>query len=213
MIDFTKGFDCVCISIGFTFNKLPTIGVIYNPFQQKMYSARIGNGATLEYQGKTVTLPLCSPEPPLPLASLSDALIGVEWGSDRSKNVMNAKSSTFVKLAGDGNEIPGAVMCLSLRSIGSAALNFSYVASGSLDCYWEIGCWSWDVCAGIVIAREAGARVYGRDGAVWKDDGSDLMGHHFFVVRAIGDTDSEKGSDAQDRIAKEFFSLAESWEY
>lgn len=94
----------------------------------------------------------------------------------------------------------------------SAALLYSYVAAGGLDCYWEIGCWSWDVCAGTVIAREAGGRCYGRDGKPFSDDGVDLMGHHFFVVRAIGDTETEKGSDAQDRIAKQFFSVVEQWD-
>lgn len=41
----------------------------------------------------------------------------------------------------------------------SAALNFAHVATGQLDMYQEIGCWSWDVCAGVVIAREAGGKV------------------------------------------------------
>ncbi|BGP15635.1 hypothetical protein JCM10213v2_003624 [Rhodosporidiobolus nylandii] len=93
--------------------------------------------------------------------------------------------------------------------IGSAALNYSFVAAGQLDLYWEIGYWSWDVCAGTIIAREAGGKVYGNSGAPLQPQ--DLMGHHFFVVRAIGDTlDAEgkvveTGEQAQDRIAKAFF--------
>lgn len=47
------------------------------------------------------------------------------------------------------------------RPHSSAALNYSMVAAGQLDLYWEIGCWSWDVCAGTIIAREAGGKVYG----------------------------------------------------
>lgn len=191
--------------------KLSSCSVIFNPFQLKLYRALSGKGSFLEYHGTTSQLPLCAPEPPLPLGSLADALIGVEWGSDRSKSVMEKKSRSFVRLAGDGDEIEGGIMCLSLRSIGSAALLYSYVAAGGLDCYWEIGCWSWDVCAGTIIAREAGGKCYGRDGKPF-DDGVDLMGHHFFVVRAIGDTETEKGGDAQDRIAKEFFSVVEQWD-
>lgn len=68
----------------------------------------------------------------------------------------------------------------------------------------------WDVCAGTIIAREAGANVYGRGGKPWKNE--DLMDHYFFVVRAIGDTAAEKGTDAQDRIAREFFQAAEEWD-
>lgn len=32
------------------------------------------------------------------------------------------------------------------------------------------------------------------------------------VVRAIGDTPTESGADAQARIAKEYFAAAEDWE-
>ena len=110
-------------------------------------------------------------------------------------------------------------------------------AAGQLDLYWEIGCWSWDVCAGTIIAREAGGKVYGpshahsvslrlssrvrgagtdtetryagKGGAAFEPQ--DLMGHHFFVVRAIADSEGETGEQAQDRIAKEFFALAEEY--
>lgn len=51
--------------------------------------------------------------------------------------------------------------CHVLLMYRSAALNYSMVAAGQLDLYWEIGCWSWDVCAGTIIAREAGGKVYG----------------------------------------------------
>jgi myo-inositol-1(or 4)-monophosphatase len=70
------------------------------------------------------------------LPSLSAALIAVEWGSDRRKHVIDLKADSFSKLAGDPKHIPGGLMCHSLRSLGSAALNFAMVASGSLDLYW-----------------------------------------------------------------------------
>jgi hypothetical protein len=39
--------------------------------------------------------------------------------------------------------------------------NFCAVAAGQLDLYSEIGCWEWDVCAGTVIATEAGGVLFG----------------------------------------------------
>ncbi|KAI5476390.1 hypothetical protein MNV49_007768 [Pseudohyphozyma bogoriensis] len=204
--NFVHGFDHVCISIGFAYKKKPVVGVIYNPFLNKLYSARSGHGA---YLNEITRLPLTHPNPH-PLPFLGDALIGVEWGSDRSKNVVEKKGRTFMRLAGDPKEIDGGVMAHSLRSIGSAALNYAYTAAGQLDLYWEIGCWEWDVAAGTIIAQEAGGKVYGRGGQPWQDE--DIQKHYFFVVRAIGDTPEEKGSDAQDRIAKEFFKAAEEWD-
>ncbi|GAA5993013.1 hypothetical protein JCM11641_007924 [Rhodosporidiobolus odoratus] len=214
--NFVHGLDFVCCSIGFTYKQIPVIGVIYNPFLSHLYHALTSHGA---YRTNTLTsltqrLPLA---PPLPLASLGDAVIGVEWGSDRSKKVVEKKGRTFMRLAGDGREgeVEGGVMAHSLRSIGSAALNYSMVACGQLDLYWEIGCWSWDVCAGTVIAREAGGKVYGKSGTPFQPQ--DLMGHHFFVVRAIADTVDEKGEvvekgeEGQDRIARRFFEVAEEY--
>lgn len=113
-------------------------------------------------------------------------------------------------------------MAHSLRSVGSAALNFALVAQGGLDLYWcvraranfpgvtisfttvwflllfrEIGCWPWDVCAGIVIAQEAGGVVTGSHDVFAATASSSefgdvteevLTGRKYVVVRAIGGT-------------------------
>ncbi len=47
----------------------------------------------------------------------------------------------------------------AVRRFGSAALDLAYVAAGRFDGFWEIALQPWDVAAGIVIAREAGAAV------------------------------------------------------
>ena len=62
----------------------------------------------------------------------------------------------------------------------------------------EIGSWSWDVCAGIVIAQEAGGVVTGSHEAFTSSSSSSsfgdvteeiLTGRKYVVVRAVGDTD------------------------
>lgn len=88
--------------------------VVFNPFANQLYSAQKGRGA---YLNRSTRLPLSYPAH-LPLRSLGDALVGVEWGSDRGKEVIEKKSRSFQKLAGDPKEIEGAVMVHSLRSMG-----------------------------------------------------------------------------------------------
>ncbi len=44
-----------------------------------------------------------------------------------------------------------------MRRLGSAAIDICYVACGNLDAYWELNLHEWDVCAGLLIASEAGA--------------------------------------------------------
>ena len=46
-----------------------------------------------------------------------------------------------------------------LRRIGSAALDLCWTACGRFDGYWEKGIKIWDIAAGALIAREAGAFV------------------------------------------------------
>lgn len=48
--------------------------------------------------------------------------------------------------------------CQDVRRAGSAALDLCAVASGRLDAYYE-SVSPWDLAAGLLIAREAGART------------------------------------------------------
>ncbi|KAF8330830.1 uncharacterized protein EI90DRAFT_3145724 [Cantharellus anzutake] len=177
---------------GFLLPAKPTIGVIYNPFLDHLYSGLRGHGS---YLNERIRLPI---HPPSPLLSLSSALIGLEWGSDRSREILSKKGG-----------VEGGKMCHSIRSLGSAALNYTLVASGSLDLYW-----SWDVCAGIVIAQEAGAFVAGSHISKFQDEVTEdiLIGRKYIVVRAIADTTNESGKDAQKRIVREFYSAVEDYE-
>jgi myo-inositol-1(or 4)-monophosphatase len=51
-----------------------------------------------------------------------------------------------------------------VRRAGSAALDFCFLAQGSLDVFWEELLMPWDFAAGVVIVREAGGVVTGSDG-------------------------------------------------
>ncbi|TFK56372.1 inositol monophosphatase [Heliocybe sulcata] len=206
--NFVHGFPFVCISIGLIYHRRPALGVIYNPFLDHMYTAVRGQGAHLHTpSAPSQKLPLSSPRP---LPSLSQALLAVEWGSDRTAPILDAKGGSFIKLAGDpsgskGPAVAGGRMAHSLRSMGSAALNYAMVAQGGLD--MEIGCWPWDICAGTVIAQEAGCLVSGDSHSKHDGDVAEaiLTGRKYIVVRAIGDTETEKGKDAQKRLIREFY--------
>ncbi len=55
----------------------------------------------------------------------------------------------------------------SLRRLGSAALNLCYVAEGCLDAYWASSVKTWDVAAGYLIARAAGATLTKTNGGTF----------------------------------------------
>ncbi len=62
-----------------------------------------------------------------------------------------------------------------IRRFGSASLDLAYVAAGRFDGFWERGLAPWDMAAGIVIAREAGAVVRACDGAGDPLTGGDIV--------------------------------------
>ncbi|KAA1471605.1 inositol monophosphatase [Dentipellis sp. KUC8613] len=208
--NFVHAFPFACISLGLIDQKRPVLGVIYNPFLDQLYTGVKNQGAFLTRNGGAPEkLPLA---PARPLPSLSQALVAIEWGSDRKANILQKKADSFTRLAGDpASGIERGRMAHSLRSLGSAALNFAMVAQGGLDMYWEIGCWPWDVCAGIVVAQEAGGFVTGskdapHDGDVTEDI---LVGRKYLVIRGIAGSQGETALDAQKRIAKEFYDTVE----
>ncbi|MBV7394616.1 inositol monophosphatase family protein [Mameliella sediminis] len=51
--------------------------------------------------------------------------------------------------------------CAGVRRFGSAALDLAYVAAGRYEGYWERELHLWDIAAGYLIAKEAGALVEG----------------------------------------------------
>jgi myo-inositol-1(or 4)-monophosphatase len=206
--NFIHGFPYACISIGLIHKKKPILGVIYNPFLDQLYSALVGHGAYLNLATKLPTVA------PMPLPSLQSALVGVEYGSSRSGPIMRKKVDSFQRLAGDPKGVEGGQMVHSLRSLGSAALNFCMVASGAMDIYWEIGCWPWDVCAGAVIAQEAGCLVSGAKESEHSGELTEewLNGRKFIVVRAIPDTQDKSSITAQRDIIDAFYKTVEDWE-
>lgn len=169
--NFVHSYSYVSISLGFTISKVPTVGVVYNPFTRTLYSAIRGRGAFLNH---TTPLPLKTADPNNPnmrslepLTSLSQALVAIEWGSDRTGQDFTVKLDTYAKLA--RSKDVGGAMVHGLRSFGSAALNLCAVAEASIDCYFEAGCWAWDVVAGMCILTEAGGMtVDGNPSGRWE---------------------------------------------
>ncbi|KAJ7292995.1 hypothetical protein C8J57DRAFT_1041765 [Mycena rebaudengoi] len=219
--NFVHGFPFVCISLGLIYKRRPVLGVIFNPFLNHLYTGIKGQSSYLT-RGNSQPLKLPLASPPKPLASLSQALVAIEWGSDRGEKAVTSKGSSFIRLAGNpAQDVKGGKMAHSLRSMGSAALNFAAVAQGALDLYWEIGCWPWDVCAGTVIVECAGGIVTGSHDVFSATSSSSsfgdvtediLTGRKYVVVRAIGETEGETGREAQKRIINEFYSTVEDIE-
>lgn len=174
--NFIHTFPNVCVSLALCVYKTPVVGVVYNPYTTHMYSAIKNQGAWLTMPVRTddpntpgpiepKKIPLPRRRHPDPLTGLENALVAVEYGSDRTGHNYGIKTRAFTKLAAAKED--GGKMVHSLRSLGSAALNLCAVAAGQIDLYWEGGCWVWDVAAGWLILTEAGGIIVDGNPGNW----------------------------------------------
>ncbi|GAA5915158.1 inositol monophosphatase family protein [Sporobolomyces salmoneus] len=172
----------------------------------------------------SVPLPYLPPQP-IPSDAPKGCLFLAEWGKARSDSPtsnLTKKVNTLWNFAAEvgGREGKGG-MVHGLRSLGSAALDMVYVATGAIDIFWEGGCWEWDVCAGTIIVNEAGGIVVPSQtpASILSDPSSpippaDLGSRLYLAIRPAGDSeDGEKARDAQERLVREVWKRVEKLDY
>ncbi|RCI03457.1 hypothetical protein CU098_012330 [Rhizopus stolonifer] len=193
--NFIHGYPFVAVSIGLAINKIPTIGVVFNPLLNELYSAAKGRGA---YLNSTRQLPLFNP--PQPLIDLSQCLIATEAGSDRTPAVMDAKMNAIHDMVRQKSDAhPFAAQAHSVRTTGSAALNMCNVAKGIVDVYWEVGCWEWDVAAALVIVTESGGIVLSGHNDKSDTEPVNIFCRKYLAIRAALDRQSQLNIASQMR--------------
>lgn len=211
--NFVHGWPYVSVSLGFAVGREPLVGVVFNPFTGVVYCGVKGEGswkATLSFvdsvdgesqgwvMGDKTKLPI---REPAAFTGLDGTLVAVEWGSDRTGGNWKSKIDTWARLGRSKEE--GGAMVHSARCLGSAALNLCAVAEGSIDIYWEGGCWAWDVCAGWVVLKEAGGVIVDGNPPVDGQERWDIPITHrkYLAVRGA--------SAGQQEIVREFWSNIE----
>ena len=128
-----------CVSIGIRHHGVTVVGVVLAPYLNELFHAVRGEGAYLNGNRITVTANTC----------IHKAVVSTGFPVDKDVNPDNNMDNVARVLP----------LVRGLRRLGSAAVDISYVAAGILDAYWELNLHEWDVCAGLLIAEEAGARV------------------------------------------------------
>jgi myo-inositol-1(or 4)-monophosphatase len=138
-INFVHGVPIYSVSIAFAEAGELRLGVVYDPMRDECFSAEAGAGAWLNSQ----------PIHPASTSDLDHALLVTGFPYDiRTNPENNLDHYSHLALHSQG-----------VRRLGSAALDLCYVACGRFDGFWELRLNSWDVAAGALIAREAGATV------------------------------------------------------
>ncbi|MBW2540801.1 MAG: inositol monophosphatase [Deltaproteobacteria bacterium] len=137
--NYAHGYPRFCVSIGVEHRGIATLGVVYDPLLDELFSALRGRGAALN--GRPLRV---SAEARLDHAMLST---GFAYDVHSSDDDNLDHFAAFAKTA------------QAIRRDGSAALNLCYVAAGRFDGFWELKLDPWDVAAGCLIVEEAGGRT------------------------------------------------------
>ena len=136
------------ISLALARNAEPVLGVVFSPELDRLYSARAGQGATLNSR------PIhCSTEQRLEQASICLEIPNRDSDADERKWALG-KMADLVERA------------YRVRIIGVSSLGLCFCAAGGFDAFVSLSSpWhEWDVAAGRVILCESGGeyRVHGR---------------------------------------------------
>ena len=138
-VNYVHGLPFYSVSIAYAEHGKLLLAVVYDPSRDELFSAEAGAGAWL---GGEPIHPANAPD-------LDHALLVTGFPYDiRTNPENNLDHYAHFALHSQG-----------VRRLGSAAMDLCYVACGRLDGFWELRLNPWDVAAGGLIAREAGAVV------------------------------------------------------
>lgn len=142
--NYAHGFPVFCTSVGLLFQGRPLLGALALPALDQLFWAAPGLGAWCD--GNRLHVSRC--------ARLSDALLATGFAYDR----VSVRDNNYAEFAWFTHRSHG------VRRAGAAAVDLAFVASGSIDGYWERGLAPWDLAAGVVLVEEAGGVVSGYRG-------------------------------------------------
>nr|WP_294136423.1 inositol monophosphatase family protein [Pseudohongiella sp.] len=135
-VNYAHGHQHSAVSIAWLVDGVLQTGVVYNPYNDEMFSAAKGQGANLNGR-------------PIHVAQKTDlrrALFATGFPYIKSDMARLVRRLDVM-----------LTHCADLRRMGSAALDICWVAAGRLDVYYE-NLSVWDFAAAQLIAIEAGAR-------------------------------------------------------
>ncbi len=137
------------VSIALVDGKQPRVGVVYDPMTDVMYAAE--QSGQVSKNGKPIRVSGCT--------HIERAMVCCSFRPGVSRQ--DPEINQFLNVLERSQ---------SLRRLGSAALNLCYVAEGCLDAYWATSVKTWDIAAGYLIAKNAGAvfsNIEGDDFDLW----------------------------------------------
>lgn len=145
-VNYAHGVPYFCVSIAYAEGEDILLGAVYDPLREETFAAEKGKGASLNGSPLAVAR----------AGRLVDAMLVTGFAHNLDQPAGAQALELFTRFARVGQVV---------RLPGAAALELCYVACGRFDGYWEKDLHPYDMAAGALIAREAGAVVTRPDGS------------------------------------------------
>ena len=152
--NFVHRFPFFCISIGLELDGELVMGVVDAPRLGMRFHAVKGGGAFVNGEAIRVS----------GRKTFREGLFSTGF-SERDESIEKQLAMTALTVKD----------ARGIRRAGAAALDLCFVAYGSFDAFWEKNISPWDMAAGVVIAREAGATVTDILGAPFDTHGTSVL--------------------------------------
>lgn len=137
-VNYVHGLQSFAVSIALLRGNQPVVGLVYDPLLEECFVGEHEQGS--ELNGERIQSSDCQ--------SFEQALVAASFPPNVQRGA--PEIDQFIEILHQSQ---------ALRRLGSAALNLCYLAAGRLDAYWATSIKAWDIAAGVLIAREAGAVV------------------------------------------------------
>ncbi|MCE0493186.1 inositol-1-monophosphatase [Vibrio salinus] len=174
--NFVKGLPNFAVSIAVRIKGRTEVACVYDPMLNELFTAQRGSGAQLNNSRIRVN----------PSKELTGTVLATGFPFRQKQH-----SESYLKiLTGLFSE------CADFRRTGSAALDLCYVAAGRVDGYFELGLKPWDIAAGELIAREAGAIVTDFSGGTDYMKSGNIVTSSARVVKSMLKHIRENGNEA-----------------
>ena len=147
-VNYAHGFPFFCVSIGLEIDGVPSLGVVFDPNRNELFTATLGGGALMNDKPIRVSSQAA-------LTGRAMLATGFPYDTDTALIAVEV----FKRFLAKG---------LPIRRPGAAALDLCYVACGRLDGFWEYKLQAWDCAAGNLIIAEAGGKVSDFSGAPYR---------------------------------------------
>lgn len=145
--NYSRRLPTFSVSIALAQGQQVLLGAVYEPLRDYLFHCRREGGAFLN--GRQLQVSQTS--------EWDQAIVACDWAHEQPvrRQVLDII-----------NQIAPEIY--TVRTLGSAALGFCYVAAGWLDAYFSLRLNPWDIATGALLVQEAGGRVTSSQGKPWR---------------------------------------------